>query len=146
MFLFSDRTSKNGSSFAFAAKVLTNESPKINERLVFRDVLLNEAGVYDPTTGKFTAQIGGTYAFTYSLCIDSGKYMSFRIIVDGREISRDYKHERNALTMVSAYAVVPLTAGSEVWIESDYGSSSGSMYQNADGSICWNRFSGHILN
>ena len=116
MFFFSDRTSKNGSSFAFAAKVLTNKSPKINGRLVFRDVLLNEAGVYDPTTGKFTAQIGGTYAFTYSLCVDNGKYMSFRIIVDGREISRDYKHERNALTMVSAYAVVPLTAGSEVWI------------------------------
>ena len=124
--------------------MLPHVSPQINERLIFSDVLLNEGGVYDSTTGTFTAAIDGTYAFSYSLCITSGKFMSIRIVVDGREISREWKDDNHQLITLSAYAVTALTAGSEVWIAFDLGSASGSMYVNTD--VCWNRFSGHILN
>ena len=132
--------------YAFAAKVLTNKSPKSNEKLVFSDVLLNQGDVYDSSTGKFTAKIDGTYAFTYSVCVNNVKFMSFRIVVDGREISREWKDDHHHVASVSAYAIASLAAGSEVWIASDYGSGGATMYQNSDRSVCWNIFSGHILN
>ena len=113
---------------------------------MFSDVLLDQCDVYDSSTGKFTAKIDGMYAFTYSVCVNNVEFMFIRIVVDGREISWEWKDDHHHVTTVSAYAIASLAVGSEVWIASDYGSGGATMYQNSDGSVCWNRFSGHILN
>ena len=131
--------------YAFSATTVTNTSPKAGERFIFTDVLLNDAGVYDASTGKFTAPVNGSFAFTSSLCTNPNKAFSFRIMADGKVISREYNKEHTDASSISTYAVAVLSKGDQVWVEADYAPSSASLYWTSGGLYCWNRFSGHIL-
>ena len=129
--------------FAFSATTVTNRSPFAHERLLFSDVLLNVGGVYDAETGKFTAPVNGTFAFTFSLCTDKRKAAAFQIKAEDKIISREFNSDRLAASSVSSYAIAVLNKGEKVWVETEHADGV-SLYWSA-GLHCWNRFSGHIL-
>ena len=129
--------------YAFSATTVTNRSPSRGEILRFSVILLNQEGVYDVRTGKFTAPRNGTYAFTSSLCVVDNKAMSLQIVVDGNVISNEYFMDKDNIGSVSSYAVAVLNKGMKAWIQTELTQSYGLYWTGAN---CWNRFSGHILN
>ena len=133
----------NEQVYAFSVARISNTSPRAHEPLVFVDVNHEEFSVYDVTSGKFTSPVNGTFAFSFSLCAAAGKAMSFQLVVNGRVVSGAAGYSKGNPESVSSDAVVALSRGDEVWVETDRNISNG-LYDNG-GRLCWSQFSGHIL-
>ena len=129
----------NEQVYAFSVARISNTSPRAHEPLVFVDVNHEEVSVYDVTSGKFTSPVNGTFAFSFSVCAAAGKAMSIQLVVNGRAVSGAAGYSKGNPESVSSDAVVALSRGDEVWVETDNG-----LYEN-DGQLCWSQFSGHIL-
>ncbi|XP_019614051.1 PREDICTED: complement C1q tumor necrosis factor-related protein 3-like [Branchiostoma belcheri] len=101
-------------SVARTTGLTTNWSKK---QVTYDDVLSNEGGAYNMTTGKFVTKVGGVYFFTFT-GKTSGEYMihlkkNGKIMVSIREKIRDLVDNQAS----SNSAILELDVGDEVWVE-----------------------------
>ena len=52
---------------AFTATMYEQKNTYSNEKIIFNQVLTNEGGAYDGTSGVFTCPSSGVYAFTWTI-------------------------------------------------------------------------------
>ena len=129
--------------YVFSLARISNTSPPASEPLVFVDVLKDDWNLYDVSSGKFTAPVDGTFEFFFSMCVATGKDMSFKIVVNGEAVGGGTGYSKTTPESVSSDAIVSLSSGDEVWVEAESTISNG-LYDNG-GRLCWNQFSGHII-
>ena len=106
----------------FLAGGLTDGTPHGTfTTLVFPRVTFNHGHGYDNTTGVFTAPEAGTYVLLASVRTygDAGEYVKLRLVQDGvvkqwvvRYYAQSDDHDASTLQVV-----LPLAAGSHVWVE-----------------------------
>ena len=63
------------------------ESLKYHETVIYNKVTLNEGKAYNKDTGKFTATVGGVYAFSWKTLSSPGKYFISEIVHNGNVIA-----------------------------------------------------------
>lgn len=130
---------------AFKARLVRNQSPQIDEVIVFTEPLFNHGGHYDNVTGVFTAPVAGNYLFTIQLSLYTGKTMYFSIVVDNERVTNGYFYEQNTYKSNTADAIVVLNKGSRVWVKYMRGSTTGSVVIEGNNDYRWNTFSGILI-
>lgn len=91
---------------------------KRNQTIVFDLVEYNMGGAYDPTTGKFKAQVSGTYVFFFNILTRPHMRLGVDLTINGETRSAcaysgaDPNFSVNGSNMV----VVHLNQGDEVWV------------------------------
>ncbi|XP_062607452.1 complement C1q tumor necrosis factor-related protein 3-like [Saccostrea cucullata] len=89
-----------------------------NTVIKFRNVLTNEGGGYDATTGKFTAPEDGVYSFSWTYCTDKGSTTYIAGIVDGT--TRAYISNSNQASgwqNTSGHLVIKVKKGNQFWVQ-----------------------------
>ena len=130
-------------AYAFSATAVKSDSLESREPIIFTDVIVNDAGVYDVINGKFTSPTNGTFKVSFTLCVSYGKSMSFQIMAGGNVVSRVFgAAHSDAKTTVTGKAVVTLKRGDQVWVEARY---KGYNILCTGGFGGLNKFSGYLL-
>ena len=70
-------------AYAFYTYYVTDTTPPAGQTLKFSTVQYNKAGIYNITTGRYTAPINGIYRFDASLCTDTLKEVSAEFYMEG---------------------------------------------------------------
>ncbi|XP_068103235.1 complement C1q-like protein 2 [Hyperolius riggenbachi] len=112
------------------------------ELLKFDDVVTNLGNHYDPTTGKFTCQVPGTYYFTYHILMRGGDGTSMwadlckngqvRASAIAQDADQNYDYASNSV-------VLHLDSGDEIFVKLDGGKAHGGNNNK------YSTFSGFIL-
>ncbi|XP_062587616.1 heavy metal-binding protein HIP-like isoform X2 [Saccostrea cucullata] len=114
-----ENQSCRGNIVAFHATLSkTLNSIPINTVIKFGNVLTNEGGGYNPTTGKFTAPEDGVYSFSWTYCTDKGSTTYIAGIVDGT--TRAYISNANQASEwqnTSGHLVIKLKKGNQFWVQ-----------------------------
>ena len=116
-----------GVSFT-ATKIANWNGPRAVDVLRFTNVVTNQGGAYNKSTGRFTAPYSGTYAFTASLTALNYPSTLFNVhlYVDGTETLRaatQFPTITGRWESVSLAGIIALKKGQSVWIsprDSDY--------------------------
>lgn len=130
-------------TYAFSAYFLTDRTPTKNEAVVFTKTLFDRDGVYNNSTGKFTAPVDGVYLFTASLCTPPNKDVWLHFVADGTKIGALMTGDKYWNTCSSGSAITFLSKRSNVWL-SPVSVSSGISFNNNEQSY-FNGFAGALL-
>ena len=130
---------------AFKARLNVNTAVTVGQAIVFPTVIFNEGSEYNPSTGKFTASVSGTYIFTIAFCVFSKQSLVVSIIIEGKRYTTSFFYGDAGSECLSADTVAIVKAGQSVWVEGQYGTSSGNVLDHDD-NYRWNTFSGALLN
>ena len=97
-------------------KVLQNL--KYQETVIYDKVTLNEGNAYNKDTGKFTATVGGVYAFSWTILSSPGKYFITEIVHNGNSIALSQCDGRGLTGYPSStnQANIKMKTGDKVWI------------------------------
>ncbi|KAH3805318.1 uncharacterized protein LOC127835478 [Dreissena polymorpha] len=112
-----------------------------HQAVVFKTVLVNVSGGYDPDTGQFTASVAGVYMFTVQYCTISGKTSYFEIVHDGKSVQRSQHGHANYYGCVTMQAFAMVAMGEKVWVRSTLPDNG--VYQ--DDVNYWNSFAGMLI-
>ena len=130
-------------AYAFSATTVKSHHLQRQEPIIFTDVILNDADVFDVNSGVFMSPTNGTFKFSLTLCIAYGKAMSFQVVVNDKVVSRVAgAAHNNAVESVTGKAVVALMEGDKVWVEA-YNNGYYTLSTNGFDSL--NKFSGYLL-
>ncbi|XP_053388390.1 complement C1q tumor necrosis factor-related protein 2-like [Mercenaria mercenaria] len=88
--------------------------------VIFPEVLLNEGGGYNSTTGHFTAPVAGLYLFTAHVCNQDKMPMSISIMHGGNKIAVSTEYEDNHTSCSSLSAPAIMEAKEQVYVTSAY--------------------------
>ncbi|XP_053732297.1 complement C1q-like protein 2 [Synchiropus splendidus] len=112
------------------------------EVLRFDDIITNLGNDYEPSTGKFTCQVTGTYFFTYHVLMRGGDGTSMwadlckngqvRASAIAQDADQNYDYASNS-------AVLHLDAGDEIYVKLDGGKAHGGNNNK------YSTFSGFLL-
>jgi hypothetical protein len=128
----------------FKARLNENTAVLGGRIIVFPTVVFREGGAYNTDTGKFTASVNGTFMFSIAFCVYIKKYFVVNIMIDGNNYSAPLIYGDDGRGCSSADTVALVTAGQDVWVEAQTGSSTGDIiYQDK---YRWNTFSGILIN
>ena len=113
---------------AFTASCSASGTTKSYKKIIFNDVITNEGGAYNGSTGIFTCPAGGVYAFIWTLRTTSGKYCGANLVINGSVQSKIRARaylggisEDNVWSMATMSGTFRLTEGDRVWVRSqDY--------------------------
>ena len=95
----------------------------LSEKIIFNQVLTNEGGAYDGSTGVFTCPSNGVYVFTWTVMTRNNKNSCFAYLsingttqtlaafADLGSIKTDYSYTQSTMTRA-----VHLSAGDRVWV------------------------------
>ena len=84
-------------------------------------IITNEGNAFSGPEGLFTAPVSGTYFFVASVSKGAtGMYADMMLKKDGESVSRAYASQlySGGYTQGACHAVLHLTAGQRVWLES----------------------------
>ncbi|KAH3815731.1 hypothetical protein DPMN_144262 [Dreissena polymorpha] len=112
-----------------------------NQDVVFKTVLANEGGGYDPNTGRFTSSVAGVYMFTVQYCPTSRKYASLDIVHDGKSLQRSFHYEVDEVVCVGMQAFAKVAIGGKVWVRGVHVTSDIYSYE----SYRWSSFAGLLI-
>ncbi|KAH3693312.1 complement C1q tumor necrosis factor-related protein 5-like [Dreissena polymorpha] len=112
-----------------------------NQDVVFKTVLANEGGGYDPNTGHFKASVAGVYMFTVQYCPFTKKYGCFGIVHDGKPLQRSFHYETDSAVCVSMQAFAKVAKGDRVWVRGSYVTSEIYSYEGER----WSGFAGLLI-
>ncbi|XP_061187452.1 complement C1q tumor necrosis factor-related protein 3-like isoform X2 [Saccostrea echinata] len=102
----------------------------VNTILKFGNVLTNEGGGYNPSTGKFTAPEDGVYSFSWTYCTNKGSNVYVVGVVDGTIRAYISNHgQANNWQNTSGHLVMKLKTGNQFWIKT-YASTSKTIHEN----------------
>ncbi|KAM9775603.1 complement C1q-like protein 2 [Neosynchiropus ocellatus] len=112
------------------------------EVLRFDDIIMNLGNDYEPSSGKFTCQVSGTYFFTYHVLMRGGDGTSMwadlckngqvRASAIAQDADQNYDYASNS-------AVLHLDAGDEIYVKLDGGKAHGGNNNK------YSTFSGFLL-
>ncbi|CAB3977464.1 Complement C1q 2 [Paramuricea clavata] len=105
----------------------------------FNDVALNIGNSYNPSTGKFTAPIGGLYQFTATYLQRNG-YSSHVRLMKGSSVVSDIHANHKNYDQLTKTILVALTKGETFWVKLERGSAY-AVY----GSARYTEFGGFLL-
>ncbi|XP_045184112.2 complement C1q tumor necrosis factor-related protein 2-like [Mercenaria mercenaria] len=105
---------------AFNAYTKVSGKYPIGEAVIFPEVLLNEGGGYNSTTGHFTAPVAGLYHFTAHVCNQDTKAMVISIKHGTNTIAVGTEYEDNNSSCSSLSAPALMKAGESVYVKSTY--------------------------
>ena len=124
---------------------MKNNSPVGGATIIFPDILLNLGKAYNSDTGVFTAPYGGIYLFTAQLCINSIRYISLGLVVDG--VYNDKARYQDNDEYASCYKLTTtllLRSGNKVWVKVIQHTSTGKTLYHSDSNY-WTSFSGVLI-
>ncbi|XP_052761363.1 collagen alpha-2(VIII) chain-like [Mya arenaria] len=101
------------------------------EVIVYKTVEINQGNGYSPTTGKFTAPVGGLYLFTMHTCTALNKYAYLQIMKEGTVLIASEHYDKERYTCSSSQAFVQLDAGEHVWVQCSSGASYVQLYEDS---------------
>lgn len=130
-------------SYAFSAYWLTNTSPAKNEVIIFTRTIFDKGGVYNNSTGKFTAPVSGIYLFTATLCPYNTKDTWVHFVSNGNRIGAFMAGDKVWNTCSSGSTIASLQKGANVWIRGII-IRSGTVFRNNDNQS-FNGFAGSLL-
>ncbi|XP_062596067.1 complement C1q tumor necrosis factor-related protein 3-like [Saccostrea cucullata] len=126
----------------FSASVSSSSSSWNSGTLVFPTVITNEGNGYNPSTGIFTAPVGGTYVFFVNVQSYERQYIYVDIMLNGstkvRTMAYSYSSSLDYYDAGPNLVVLSIQKGDRVWIKRY----SGSGYYN-DGPMT--TFSGFLI-
>ena len=132
------------STVAFKARLNVDTTVTVGQAIVFPTVIFNEGSAYNPSTGKFTASVSGTYIFTIAFCVYSSKRLVVSIMIEGKKYSTSLFYGDSHHGCFSADTVAIVKSGQSVWVEVQRKTHSGTYLE--EDSYRWNTFSGALLN
>ncbi|KAM4694350.1 otolin-1 [Discoglossus pictus] len=96
---------------------LSKPFPPPNAPVKFDRILYNEQEDYNPSTGKFSCTIPGTYVFAYHVTV-RGRPLRISIFAQNKKLfkSRETLYGQE-IDQASAMLVLKLNAGDQVWLE-----------------------------
>ncbi|KAH3693318.1 uncharacterized protein LOC127863122 [Dreissena polymorpha] len=112
-----------------------------NDRIPYRDVVVNEGGGYDQYTGIFTASVGGVYMFTVQSCNAKNKWASFEIVHGGRPLQRSNIWDKENRICSSMQSFAKVAIGEKIWVRSTWDN----IVVYSDTKYFWNTFSGLLI-
>ncbi|XP_046361322.2 complement C1q-like protein 4 [Haliotis rufescens] len=124
---------------SFSARVGTNRPYlKDVDTVIFDDIIINNAGAYDPYTGKFTSPAIGVYHFSATILSGYNTTIETMFVVNGAEMGRLYSGSFNNRGSGTNSILVNLKQGDEVSINLFYGNGD---YVHGQ----WSTFSGYAV-
>ena len=104
------------STVTFKTKNVNTAGMRDNQRVTFRQTVLNMGGSYNSTTGIFTAPLDGVYMFIVHACVLAGRTMYVNLMKDGNIERREAIYQYNSNDCHSFSELLSLTIGNEVWV------------------------------
>ena len=101
-------------SYAFSASDLSASRPKSGTILVFSKTNLDDHGVYDNQTGKFTAPLSGIYTFSATINSMVNKAVRVEFVAGEESIGKFMALDKVWDSSASGSATVRLEAGMDV--------------------------------
>ncbi|XP_037535693.1 complement C1q subcomponent subunit C [Nematolebias whitei] len=114
-----DHSNEAAQYSAFSVIRTVSSYPSINQKITFQTAVVNKPGDFNTNTGDFTCRIPGVYYFTFhsvakaSMCLGLASDS-----LENKLVFCDYNNNRRYEQMLSGGAVLQLTAGERVWLES----------------------------
>nr|XP_022299002.1 heavy metal-binding protein HIP-like [Crassostrea virginica] len=96
----------------------TLQNLKNQETVIYEKVTLNEGNAYSKDTGKFTAPVGGVYAFSWTTLSSPGKYFISEIVHNGKAITYSQCDGKGLTGYPSSsnQVNIKMKKGDKVWI------------------------------
>jgi hypothetical protein len=115
----------SGHQIAFTARLGSNGHDSENP-LLFTRVITNVGSSYNPTTGKFTCAVPGTYIFSVSLTANNAYYVHAYIVKNGAVqlhvlTQQPGTSPSNRAPSASTQVVFRLVRGDAVWVRNHNG-------------------------
>ena len=106
---------KSAKVVLFTAMTINNAKTTEDKPVIFDNVLANEGGCFEKTTGVFTVKVAGSYVFTATAgSVSSDKLVTAYITVGGKH----HTYLRGSSQSVGSCSVaVKLAVGKKVWME-----------------------------
>jgi len=110
-------------------------SPQNTETIKFETVAINTEHDYHPHIGSFICEISGTYVFSWTMTVDTNKYINAHLKRNGEDEGYVYFSSYAYVGSGTEMAIIQLYEGDEVYVEI---ASSGSprifaLYSSFDG-------------
>ncbi|KAH3733491.1 hypothetical protein DPMN_039919 [Dreissena polymorpha] len=100
----------------FHTRSPSSSSYSSGQDVVFKTILFNEGGGYDPTTGRFTVSVAGVYLFSAQVCTSGGKNAQFDVILDNKALQSSVHMDGQCVSCTTIIAFARVTAGAKAWI------------------------------
>ncbi|XP_076435385.1 uncharacterized protein LOC143275285 [Babylonia areolata] len=115
-----DEAVHNSVPVHFHAKLTSSTVLSSGSTMKMTNVIDNQGGGYDSSTGRFTAPMDGNYFFIATTGAYSGdNYATMLMMKEGTTVAQTYMRRYGSYpTMGSCHATLPLKAGEKVWLQS----------------------------
>ena len=102
----------------FLGIVFQSTLTKDLQNLKYQETVIYEGNAYNKDTGKFTATVGGVYAFSWTTLSNPGKYFITEIVHNGNSIALSQCDGRGLTGYPSStnQANIKMKTGDKVWI------------------------------
>ncbi|XP_053385394.1 hemicentin-1-like isoform X2 [Mercenaria mercenaria] len=130
----------SNTSVAFNAYYVTDTTPASGQTMVFSNVLVNQGGSYNSSTGIFVAPRNGTYIFNAQMCTHSSRSFNFHIMVKDAAYASVYAYAYNSYECAFTQAVVVLETNQQAFVK--FGTWFGKLVQTSN---YRNFFSGSLV-
>ena len=107
-------------SYSFYAHNAIQQRTYAGDILTFSSMQLDESGVYNTTTGKYTAQTDGIYIFYASICLEGGHGVVVNLVGGENVIDTIQSGDKDFVSCSIGTAISRLQKGDEVYLEVAY--------------------------
>ncbi|XP_048397543.1 otolin-1-like [Stegostoma tigrinum] len=117
--LLSSNDEKNGcaTAQAFSVGLMGQiELPLIGTPVKFQNIFFNDQQLYNASSGKFIAEVGGIYSFTYNVIVSEWKLTIGFFMNDVNILNTSSVQVNGNIGSASASLILNLSNGDEIWL------------------------------